>query len=458
MRSRWCKLPPDPSPGVSGEEPQAGDRVPAVALIPAGGELWEDFLDSIGVTLEQFCEEGPGGWILGYIEALASVGIRTVVVLFSARVAQVMRYANAEHGGLLVVLPVSQRYLRSRRHFPAYRQAVSGKARRGLGGRGGQVLGAVASHLSTPLRLTAAELRGQGCRAIICQEYEYFRFDASLLLGRMLSIPVYATFQGSTGEANVLSAIWKGRTVRRAAGLIVAARAEADRLRRRYGTNIRVERIPNPLNVATWKAGDRGAARRTLRIPAEARLVVWHGRVAIHAKGLDVLLLAWRKIRDARPQLDVRLVMVGTGEDAPQFAAMLEEMGQIGITWRNEYVTDPEIIRTLLSAADVYAFPSRLEGFPVAPIEAMACGLPVIAADASGASEIVGGDHAGGILVPTGDVDAFAEALGRLIDDPALATEYGRAARRRAEDVFAIEPVGRQLGALLGFQRGTEAA
>lgn len=436
--------------------PPDDEREATVALIPAGGELWEDFLDTIGVSLDQFCRRGPGGWLLGYIQALANAGIRTVVILYSARVAKVTRYTNPDDGSTIAVLPVSQAYVRTRKRFPAYRQALTGQVGRGPAGRAGQVIGAIASHISTPLRSTAAELRGRGCKAIICQEYEYFRFDAALLLGRMLSIPVYATFQGSSQEPNVLSLLWKAPLVRRAAGLIVAAREEADRVRRRYGPSVRLAEIPNPLNVATWKPGDRDAARLELQIPADARVVVWHGRVAIHSKGLDVLLSAWRKIRDARPERDVRLVMVGTGEDAAEFEAMLERSGATGVSWRNEYVTDPDIVRTLLSAGDVYAFPSRLEGFPVAPIEAMACGLPVVAADASGASEIVGREHPCGILVSAGDVDAFAEALGSLIDDPARAVELGHAARRRAEEVFSIEAVGLQLGDLLGLRPGAE--
>jgi starch synthase len=437
--------------------PQDRERGATVALVPAGGELWEDFLDTIGVSLQQFCTTGPGGWMLGYIEALASVGIRTVVVFYSARVTRVTHYANPDDGSVIAIIPVSHAYVRTRNRFPGYYQTLMGAVKTGLVGRAGQVVGAVASHLSTPLRATAKELRARGCKAIICQEYEYFRFDACLLLGRMLSIPVYATFQGSTSEPNVLSRVWKRPLVPRATGLIVAARAEAERVRRRYGPKVQVAEIPNPLNVETWRARDRDAARRDLGIAASARVAVWHGRVSIHSKGLDLLLAAWRKIRDARPGRDVRLVMIGTGDDAAEFGAMLERTGATGITWRNEYVTDFESIRTLLSAGDVYAFPSRHEGFPVAPIEAMACGLPLVAADASGVSEIVGRERVGGILVPVGDVDALAAALGRLIDDPALSVDLGRGARRRAEEMFSVEAVGRQLGALLDLRHGAEA-
>src|SRR5687768_17156089 len=53
----------------------------SLALLPAGGEVWEDFLDTIGVSLEQFCSEGPGGWMLGYLDALGRINVRTVIIL-----------------------------------------------------------------------------------------------------------------------------------------------------------------------------------------------------------------------------------------------------------------------------------------------------------------------------------------------------------------------------------------
>ena len=66
-----------------------------------------------------------------------------------------------------------------------------------------------------------------------------------------------------------------------------------------------------------------------------------------------------------------------------------------------EWVLDRARIRTFLSAADVYAFPSRHEGFAVAPLEAMACGLPIVAADAPGVPDLLAcGEACGGIMVP----------------------------------------------------------
>jgi glycosyltransferase involved in cell wall biosynthesis len=168
--------------------------------------------------------------------------------------------------------------------------------------------------------------------------------------------------------------------------------------------------------------------------------------VQVRRKGLDVLLEAWRLLTEARPTRDLRLVLLGAGEDAAELRRLVDASGTPGIRLLDEWVHDRDRIRAVLSASDVYAFPSRHEGLPVAPLEALACGLPVVGADAQGVRDVVGDC---GSVVPRDDPTALADALGKLLDDDRSRTELSLRARSRVEDSFALGPVGARLRAFL---------
>ena len=86
----------------------------------------------------------------------------------------------------------------------------------------------------------------------------------------------------------------------------------------------------------------------------------------------------------------------------------------------------------------------------MAPLEAMACGLPVVAADAPGVRDIFDlGEASGGIVVERENVAQLAQALVRVIGDRELRNELSKRARHRVESVFSLEIVGRQLRQLL---------
>ena len=212
----------------------------------------------------------------------------------------------------------------------------------------------------------------------------------------------------------------------------------------------RIARPPNPLDVAAWAGPSRVEARAALGLPADAAVAVWHGRVALGIKGLDVLLDAWRRLTDARPGRDLRLVLVGTGQSAGEFRALLATGAYPGVHWHDAFVLDRAVLRGYLAAGDAYVLASRREGFPVALVEALAAGLPVVATDVSGARDVVEtAPEPVGAVVPVGDAGALADALGALLDDPARARRMGAAARRHAEATFSLDAFGRALRAFL---------
>jgi glycosyltransferase involved in cell wall biosynthesis len=441
--ARFCKI-------VSGKLPCTNWQTRStVALLP-WGDLIEDFLDSIGVSFESFCQEMTGGWLFGYIDALRTVGIRTVVFCISARVEKTTRYTHVPTGATICVLPASGIYLSIRRRMVNPHawtlQDMFGQVR-GIRRWFYTMLKPLAPYLSTPPMTLAREMRREGCTLILCQEYEYARFDICVALGKLLGIPVFATFQGGDQQFSRVEGLVRPITLKHSAGLIVGAQTEIQRIYTKYREpSILILHIFNPIDLSSWPPLNRKETRKALEIPDAAQVVVWHGRVDIRRKGLDILLDAWKRICEQRQGRHLLLLLIGTGDDADELQRRITTMRLQNVLWVNKYVLDRAVIRGYLAAADVYVFPSRHEGFPVAPIEAMASGLPVVTADAPGISDIFeGGEAAGGIVVPCGDSAALALALGSALDNPTWCRQLGRNSRQRVVNGFSLEAVGKQL-------------
>jgi glycosyltransferase involved in cell wall biosynthesis len=202
--------------------------------------------------------------------------------------------------------------------------------------------------------------------------------------------------------------------------------------------------------VAQWRPADRDAARAALGISAETRVVVWHGRVNVHHKGLDVLLDAWQRLYTKRRFPRLLLLLVGSGQDAGILQHRIASLPPGAVRWEDRWV-QPFLIRRYLAAADIATLSSRSEGFPVAVIEAMACGLPVVATNVSGVAEALG-DEPAGVIVPREDAAGLAAALERLLADEPLRRELGARARQRAEKEFSLQSVGARLRAFIEEQ------
>ncbi len=422
---------------------------PTIALLH-WGDLIEDFLDTIGVSFEAFCNEMTGGWMFGYIDALKLADVRTVLFCISARVAEPMRYTHKPTGATICMLPAPKIYHVARRRIP---NPYAWNLNEAIGEIDGvrrillAILKDILPYLATPLVALARELRREGCQAILCQEYEYARFDVCVLLGQLMRLPTFATFQGGNFQLSRWERPLRPLTLRLCSGLIVATQTEVQRVQSGYGVPSRkLARIFNPMDVANWQAMDRTVARAVLGIPLNAQVVIYHGRIDIHRKGLDILLDAWKRVLGDRPAKNLLLLLVGTGSDADNLHQLIAQMQLPRVLWVNEYLCDRTDIRRYLSAADVYTLPSRHEGFPVALIEAMSCSLPVVAADAPGVPDILeGAEASGGLIVPRGDATALALALGRILDNQALGRELGKLARCRAVKCFSLETISKQL-------------
>ncbi|MDQ4142427.1 MAG: glycosyltransferase [Actinomycetota bacterium] len=425
---------------------------PTVAILP-WGDLLEDYTGPLSMSLDDYSERLSGGWLFGFTEALARTAVETVIVCWSRSVARPTRRVHVPTGAWLWILPPSRAYeaARSRLADPYawnLRAAVGGTGRRPGALR--VVARVVAPYLTaTPVAL-ARVLREEACASVLCQEYEEGRFDLCVALGRLLRLPVFATFQGGDHTRTRLERCVRPRTVRAAAGLIVAAEREVDRLCERYRIPRQaIARIPNPLDPSTVRRIPRQQARLQLGIRPETRVAIWHGRVDINPKGIDTLIEAWCQVRRSCSGPPI-LLLLGTGSGASWLQRRISDLALDDVHWRNEYVLDRDVVGTYLSAADVFVLPSRQEGFPVAPVEAMAAGLPVVATDAPGVRAVVGnGEAAGGLVVPHEDAQGLAAALRLVLDDDQLRAALATRAEQRVRDHFSLEAVGAQLRAFL---------
>jgi glycosyltransferase involved in cell wall biosynthesis len=237
--------------------------------------------------------------------------------------------------------------------------------------------------------------------------------------------------QGPLGRARLLA------LRRHAAAFVAVSGPIRDELSRAGIPADRIRSIPNGVDTRRFSVPDepeRRRLRRMLGLPP-VPLVVYAGRLS-HEKGVDQLIDGWAEAR--RLGCLGAVCIVGDGPERDALHRRARDHGVLGAV-RLVGATDDVV--PWLRAADAFALPSRQEGLSVALLEAMACGLAVVATAVGGTPDAVG-DAA--LLVPPGNPRALAEALRSVLDEPGRARALGEAARRRAVERFGILEVARR--------------
>ncbi|MFF5309502.1 glycosyltransferase family 4 protein [Streptomyces massasporeus] len=228
------------------------------------------------------------------------------------------------------------------------------------------------------------------------------------------------SFEAVEGVTAALARGWERWGARWAARVVCVSEAE----RRRgveAGVRGRWSVVPNGIDVERFRPADAEAVRARLLPDGDPRgpLVVCVGRLC-RQKGQDVLLTAWESVLRRVP--GARLVLVGDGPDHGRLRALAP--GSV------LFAGDVADVVPWYQAADLVVLPSRWEGMALAPLEAMACGRPVVVTDVGGARESLPPDLLPHCLVPALAPAALAAAVAGPLLDPPLRTALGDQGRR----------------------------
>ena len=255
------------------------------------------------------------------------------------------------------------------------------------------------------------------------------------ILGRLLAIPIVSVLHGQTDISSAdRFASWKAAIVRNGSRQVVFV---SDKLKEELGQRLALGpsqcvTIPNGVDTKVFQPLPDRTLRAELGLPSDAVLIGAIGNVR-SPKAYDVFLRAARILVDRVPR--AHLVIAGDDNNALG-RALLEFRDDLGLQRHVTFLGLRNDIARVLNNLDVYVLSSNTEGFSIACIEAMACGVPVVATRSGGPEEILAGET--GVLVPSNDPVAIAQAVENILTSTALAARLTAAALDRVHQEYSL--------------------
>lgn len=201
----------------------------------------------------------------------------------------------------------------------------------------------------------------------------------------------------------------------------------------------RVAVLYNAIDCASVQAAEPKAIEEPLQLPGcPGRRIGIVGRLEYRKDHLTLIRAA---ARVAQEMPEAAFLLVG---DGPERGRLEEEIARLQIDQNVFLLGERADVPRLLHAFDIYVLCSITEGLSLSILEAMAAGLPIVATRVGGNPELLDEGRAG-LLVPSGDPEALAQAILRLLREPEHARKLAQAAKERAENLFDIHPIARQL-------------
>jgi glycosyltransferase involved in cell wall biosynthesis len=230
---------------------------------------------------------------------------------------------------------------------------------------------------------------------------------------------------------------------RRAARVLTVSQASKSDLLAWFGGDPdRIEVVPSAVDEAFFEPRSSehlARVRERWRLPE--RYVLYSGNVKPH-KNLERLIRAFARVREDTALDDVKLVLIGS--DVARYHGLRRLAAELRIAEHVRFLAwmPKEELAAIYALATVFAYPSLYEGFGLPPLEAMACGVPVVVSDASSLPEVCG-DAA--LFVDPSDVEKIARALATVLGDERICKDLARRGLERAERFRHHDQAGRVL-------------
>ncbi|MDA1315275.1 MAG: N-acetyl-alpha-D-glucosaminyl L-malate synthase BshA [Acidobacteria bacterium] len=199
-----------------------------------------------------------------------------------------------------------------------------------------------------------------------------------------------------------------------------------------FGVKNAIRVIPNFVNCDLYQVVEDAALRADYASPHE-KILMHLSNLRPVKRPLDCVRILARLVE----HVPARLLIVGEG---PERGAAESLARELGVEDRVEFLGKQLKVAPLLALADLFLLPSEMEGFGLAALEAMACGVPTVASNVGGVPELI--THSvDGMLCPVGDIDTMAQACRDLLSDPERYKTVAGAARQTALTRFCASKI-----------------
>jgi len=409
--------------------------------------LFEDFYEKHGINLKTYLLNYKDEWSFFYASLLKSLGFKPIFYFITCKCS--INIAKHITGAYV-------RYFKCTRLFRLYRG----------------ILSLIRKTLSIYLNRNDKSLRSLSLRIIhwffrsfedgiatinpmmikalivdkpmfvYVQEYESFRFDIVALICWLLDIPAVAQYHGMKPNA---SQIFKGITMRLVNYLLCTTKLECERLQRYYKVSSkRIMYIPNFVDTDFFKPIDsKTKIRSVLGLDPNDFIILFIGRLDNAHKNVKALLQVLYEFRK-KGLMNIKLIIIGKGPDELMLKKYASKL-KLGNAVRFEGFVPREKLPLYYNVADIFVLPSNYEGFPIVLLEALSCGLPVIATNVGGVAEVLPQElKEPGYLVPPKNIKALMEAIHKAYQNRSMLIALSNTCRQYVTKNYSLYAVKRK--------------